>query len=155
MALIRTSIDTAVAFAAQQPALVKGSADVIIVTGSGGSFGFNRAPEITTPASGLRGLAKALAVEFSDRSVGAVDLDPSAEPVAIARSIFSEIGDRLGPLEIGITGDRRIKLEPEALYRLVCDSTIVQDAGSVDDPVEPSSSLSEFSRQRRRVHARC
>ncbi|MFE2867921.1 SDR family NAD(P)-dependent oxidoreductase [Embleya sp. NPDC059259] len=106
------------AFALLRDALVGGVRQVFLGTPGGGHFG--RAPAAAgpdpVPGAGLAGFARSAALEYPDRVLRAVDLDPKEEPARIARRLLAELVRTAGrpepdaPVLLGLSGDRRLTL---------------------------------------------
>ncbi|MFF7242667.1 SDR family NAD(P)-dependent oxidoreductase [Embleya sp. NPDC008237] len=106
------------AFALLRAALVGGVRQVFLGTAGGGHFGRARAaagPD-PVPGAGLAGFARSAALEYPDRVLRVLDLDPKEEPARIARRLLAELGRTPGrpepgdPVLLGLSGDRRLTL---------------------------------------------
>ncbi len=90
----------------------------VTVTGLGGRFGFGGLAREKLGQVGAVGFTKALAKEWPEALVKAVDVDPSAAPDALAELLFEELrsGDRA--VEVGYAGGQRsgvaLRRAPEA-----------------------------------------
>ncbi len=86
----------------------------VTVTGLGGQFGLDATPREALGQVGALGFTKALALEWPDALVKAIDVDPSLPAEALAQSIVEEIvsGDRCA--EVGFTKNGRtaVALKP-------------------------------------------
>ncbi|MYW03044.1 type I polyketide synthase, partial [Streptomyces sp. SID3343] len=106
------------AFPLLRAALLGGVRQVFLVTAGGGHFG--RGPGAANgpdpvPGAGLAGFARAAALEFPDRVVRVVDVDPKEEPELIARRLLAEArraGGTGQPVTIGLSAQGRRTLRP-------------------------------------------
>lgn len=82
----------------------------ISVTGMGGSFGLDGKWEPHTHQGGIVGLTKALAREWPQVFVKAIDLSPASSPDDQADAVFTELGVSDRSVEVGIdhNGVRRV-----------------------------------------------
>ncbi|MET7301633.1 SDR family NAD(P)-dependent oxidoreductase [Embleya sp. NPDC005575] len=106
------------AFALLRAALVGGVRQVFLGTAGGGHFGREQAaagPD-PVPGAGLAGFARSAALEYPDRVLRVLDLDPKEEPALIARRLLAELGRTPGrpepgaPVLLGLSGERRLTL---------------------------------------------
>ncbi|SEG13092.1 Acyl transferase domain-containing protein [Thermomonospora echinospora] len=97
-------------------ALLGGTGRLLLVTGTGGTFGHDGSPDAVTGA-GLRGLARTLALEYPEALVRAVDLNTGDDPWALAERLVAELLGEPGPVVVGYEGDARrtLALVPEEL----------------------------------------
>ncbi|MFJ7159905.1 SDR family NAD(P)-dependent oxidoreductase [Streptomyces sp. NPDC101118] len=89
---------------------------LLLVTGSGGSFGRDTAggPD-PLPGAGLRGFARSAALEFPGTLVRAVDVDPKERPEHIAAQLLAELCAAGEPVAVGYRdGERRVLRTVEA-----------------------------------------
>jgi NAD(P)-dependent dehydrogenase (short-subunit alcohol dehydrogenase family) len=89
-------------------ALLGGTGRLLLVTGSGGTFGHDGSPDADAGA-GLRGLARTLALEYPEVLVRAVDLNADGSPRALAERLVAELLGEPGsdPVVVGHDGDTR------------------------------------------------
>jgi malonyl CoA-acyl carrier protein transacylase/NADP-dependent 3-hydroxy acid dehydrogenase YdfG len=105
-------------FGVIRDALLSGVGQLMLVTGSGGRFG--RTDNANGVAGiGLPGLARAIASEFPDRLVHAVDVDPKEEPSCITEYLLAELLSSDGPIVVGYAAGTRatLALSPAPLGR--------------------------------------
>ncbi|WP_406290882.1 SDR family NAD(P)-dependent oxidoreductase [Embleya sp. NBC_00896] len=116
------------AFPLLRAALVDGVRQVFLGTAGGGHFGRAAAPAgpDPVPGAGLAGFARAAALEYPDRVVRVVDVDPKEEPDLIARRLLAELCRSRGgsepdaPVVVGVPAGQRLTLRayPEPLPEL-------------------------------------
>lgn len=96
---------------------------LLLVTGSGGSFGRDgAAAAMAGPlplGAGLRGMARSLAREHRDLRVRTVDIDPASPPAVAAGQLLTEVLSADPLLEVGYRSERRLRLRtvPEPLVQ--------------------------------------
>ncbi|MGH3998326.1 MAG: SDR family NAD(P)-dependent oxidoreductase, partial [Pseudonocardiaceae bacterium] len=97
-------------FAAIRDAILGGVGQLIVVTGSGGTFG--RGHNANGVAGvGLAGLTRTIAHEFPDRLVRVVDVDPKEEPAHIAGYLLGELLTPDTPTTVGYVAGERVTLK--------------------------------------------
>ncbi|MCQ0014756.1 hypothetical protein [Actinomadura madurae] len=87
---------------------------LVFAGGAGGTFGRRfegRGAGDPAPGAGLRGLATAIAHEYPEVLVRALDTDTKNTPRAIARQILAELLTVEGPVAVGHEGDLRHGLD--------------------------------------------
>jgi NAD(P)-dependent dehydrogenase (short-subunit alcohol dehydrogenase family) len=118
-----------------RPLLLDTAADLLVVTPLGGGLGIDPpAPvpggDVVPVGAGARGLVKTAALEFPDRRIRLVDVDPLADPAVLARHLADEVVQGDGPVEVGWRdGTRRA---PAAVVR-------AEPAAPVASPLTPDS----------------
>ena len=93
-----------------------GGACLIAATGMGGAFLNDWAPGGTLPSpgqGGVVGLAKTLALEWPGVRVKAIDLNVKETASALAEHLFREIHAGDDQVEVGISHNRRVSLQPK------------------------------------------
>ncbi len=112
-------------------AVLGGVRQLLVVTGSGGRFGYNGTIENTGVATGagLHGLVRTIAREYPDVDARAVDVSPKTEPERIAQDLLAELVGG-GPVVVGYAGGARTTLRL-AETPLVDARPLGLDAGSV------------------------
>ncbi len=99
-----------------------GLRSLLMVTGTGGSFGRDvlagEAGQVP-PGAGVRGMARSLAREYPDLRVRSVDLDPRDAPELAARQLLAELTSTDLLVEVGYRSGRRLRLRtvPEPLVQ--------------------------------------
>ena len=88
----------------------------ITVTGLGGRFGLEGVSAERLGQVGALGFTKALALEWPDATVKAIDVDPSLGADVIARQLVDELSSGDRSIEVGFTREGRVAvaLEPMA-----------------------------------------
>lgn len=89
----------------------EGQAILLGVTALGGRLGIGAEPlpaEFFAGQGGILGFTKCLGFEWPEVLVRAVDLDASQSPANLAEALLAEMGDLDGPLEVGISSNRRV-----------------------------------------------
>jgi acyl transferase domain-containing protein/NAD(P)H-dependent flavin oxidoreductase YrpB (nitropropane dioxygenase family)/NAD(P)-dependent dehydrogenase (short-subunit alcohol dehydrogenase family) len=112
-----------------------GLRSLLMVTGTGGSFGRDlpagEAGQVP-PGAGVRGMARSLYKEYPDLRVRSVDLDPRDAPELAARQLLAELTSTDSLMEVGYRSGRRLRLRtvPEPLvHQGGC--TVRPEAGDV------------------------
>jgi NAD(P)-dependent dehydrogenase (short-subunit alcohol dehydrogenase family) len=95
-----------------RPVLLDTAHDVLVVTPLGGGLGIDPAAPVVpgepVPAgAGVRGVVKTAALEFPDRCIRLVDVDPAAPAADLARMLADEAAQREAPVEVGRCGGAR------------------------------------------------
>jgi acyl transferase domain-containing protein len=122
-------------YARLRPLLLDTAADLLVVTPLGGGLGIDPpAPvpegDVVPVGAGVRGLVKTAALEFPDRQVRLVDVDPGADPATLARQLADEVAQAEAPVEVAwLDGVRR---SPEAMLRPTA-------AGPAASPLAPGA----------------
>ena len=103
-----------------RPLLVGTTHDVVVVSPLGGGLGIDppapvRPGEPVPDAAGVRGLVKTAALEFPDRRIRLVDVDPAAPVADLARLLADEVAQPEAPVEIGWRGG--VRRTPHAVAR--------------------------------------
>jgi 8-amino-7-oxononanoate synthase len=117
-------------------ALPAGSACFVTVTGLGGRLGLEGVPSERLGQVGVLGFTKALAREWPESLVKAIDVDPAEAPEAIARAILAELRSADRRTEVGLGGGRRfgVSLDPvgvePAASALDANSVVVVTGGA-------------------------
>jgi len=118
-----------------RPLLLDTAADVLVVTPLGGGLGID--PPAPVPAdgvvpvgAGVRGLVKTAALEFPDRRIRLVDVDPAADPATLARHVADEVAQADAPVEVAWRDG--VRRAPEAVLR-------PELAAPADSPLAPGS----------------
>ncbi|MFI1186281.1 SDR family NAD(P)-dependent oxidoreductase [Streptomyces californicus] len=92
-------------------AAAHGRAGFLAVTRLDGAFGLSGVGEDATPAGGVAGLVKTLALEAPGLFCRSVDLAPGIEPAAAAALVLAEAADSaVEPVQVGHDGTRRVGL---------------------------------------------
>jgi NAD(P)-dependent dehydrogenase (short-subunit alcohol dehydrogenase family) len=97
-----------------RPLLLDTTADVVVVTPLGGGLGIDPpAPrpegDVLPVGAGARGLVKTAALEFPERGIRLVDVDPATDQADLARILADEVARFGGPVEVGWrAGARRV-----------------------------------------------
>ncbi len=109
----------------------------ITVTGLGGRFGFDGVTPERLGQVGALGFTKALALEWPDATVKAIDVDPSLGADVVARQLVDELssGDRTPEVGFAREGRLAVSLEPVASVAvsgpvLTKDSVVVVTGGA-------------------------
>ena len=97
-------------FATLRDAVLGGVSQLLVVTGSGGSFGRGHNPN-GVAGIGLPGLVRTIAHEFPDRLVRVIDVDPKEEPVHIAGHLLAELLTPHAPTAVGYAAGQRVTLK--------------------------------------------
>jgi hypothetical protein len=84
-------------------------ASLLAVTDLGGDFGLS-GDVASVEGGALSGLLKGVAREFPGLMVRVVDGQPAASPAEVAATVWTELADRDGPLEVGHRGGRRLSI---------------------------------------------
>jgi acyl transferase domain-containing protein/NAD(P)H-dependent flavin oxidoreductase YrpB (nitropropane dioxygenase family) len=89
-----------------RPLLLDTAADLLVVTPLGGGLGVDPpAPRpdggVLPVGAGARGLVKTAALEFPERAIRLVDVDPAAGEAEVARILADEVVRPAGPVEVG------------------------------------------------------
>ncbi|WP_443053989.1 SDR family NAD(P)-dependent oxidoreductase [Streptomyces sp. IBSBF 2435] len=88
-----------------------GRAAFVAVTRLDGAFGLHGVAADSTPAGGVAGLVKTLAVEAPELFCRAVDLAPALAPAAAATKVLEEVhAAGTEPVQVGRDGTRRVGL---------------------------------------------
>ncbi|MGW0120208.1 SDR family NAD(P)-dependent oxidoreductase, partial [Streptomyces sp. NPDC003327] len=88
-----------------------GRAAFLAVTRLDGAFGLTGVAEDATPAGGVAGLVKTLALEAPELFVRSVDLAPGIDPADAAALVLDEAADSaVEPVQVGHDGTRRVGL---------------------------------------------
>ncbi|WP_229686941.1 SDR family NAD(P)-dependent oxidoreductase, partial [Longimycelium tulufanense] len=98
------------AYGGIRDALLNGVRRLVLVTGSGGTFGHRfdgTGADDPTSGAGLHGLARTIAREFSEVLVRAVDIDRKDSPGSAALHILTELLADRNPVAVGYEGGRR------------------------------------------------
>ena len=103
-----------------RPLLLDTAADVLVVTPLGGGLGIDPpapvpAGEVVPVGAGARGLVKTAALEFPDRRIRLVDVDPAADPATLARHVADEVAQADAPVEVAWRDG--VRRAPEAVLR--------------------------------------
>ena len=99
-------------YARIRPLLMDTSSDVTVVSPLGGGLGID--PPAPTSAgilpmgAGVRGMMKTVALEFPDRQLRLVDVDPGTAAADLARRIADELLQPNAPVEVALRGDGRM-----------------------------------------------
>jgi hypothetical protein len=137
-------------YARLRPMLLDSTCDVVVVTPLGGGLGIDPpAPrdagaaagadaDVLPVGAGARGLVKTVAVEFPDRRVRLVDVDPAVPADELARLLAAEVTQADAPVEVAWRGDRRrtslIGLRPDhdgpPLPALTAESVVLLTGGA-------------------------
>lgn len=114
----------------------------LATTALGGGLGLDEQTlpdEAFAGQGGVIGFTKCVAQEWPEVLVRAVDLDMTLSPNEIAELLAEELTDRRGPVEVGVSADRRATCEPVAAplsddggigLNLDADSTILITGGA-------------------------
>jgi acyl transferase domain-containing protein/NAD(P)H-dependent flavin oxidoreductase YrpB (nitropropane dioxygenase family)/NAD(P)-dependent dehydrogenase (short-subunit alcohol dehydrogenase family) len=126
-----------------QKAAETDQAVLLAATGMGGSFGSGAEAQLTDDFSpsqgGVAGLIKSLAHEWPNVLVRVVDVDGRSDADRLAGTLLAELGDPVGPVEIGYQGHRRLTLQclpsplvetPDAPSPLDRNSTVLLTGGA-------------------------
>jgi acyl transferase domain-containing protein/NAD(P)H-dependent flavin oxidoreductase YrpB (nitropropane dioxygenase family) len=130
-----------------RPVLLDTTCDVIVVTPLGGGLGIDPPPQTRGSdgqldalplGAGARGLVKTAALEFPDRRVRIVDIDPAAPVGQLARTLADELSERDAPVEVGWRAGRRrtSQIVPRPAgnghvgWRLTGDSVVLLTGGA-------------------------
>jgi NAD(P)-dependent dehydrogenase (short-subunit alcohol dehydrogenase family) len=90
---------------------LEGDAVLLAATRLGGRLGVGPEPlpaDFFAGQGGILGFTKCVAYEWPEVLVRAVDLDDALAPAEWAEALLAEMSDPEGPLEVGITGSRRV-----------------------------------------------
>ncbi|HEV7757414.1 MAG TPA: SDR family NAD(P)-dependent oxidoreductase, partial [Acidimicrobiales bacterium] len=129
-------------YARLRPVLLDSTCDVVVVTPLGGGLGIDppspRDVDALPLGAGVRGLVKTVAVEFPDRRVRLVDVDPATTSEELAGLLADEVVQADAPVEVAWHGGRRrtslIGLRPEqdgpAVPALTADSVVLLTGGA-------------------------
>jgi acyl transferase domain-containing protein/NAD(P)H-dependent flavin oxidoreductase YrpB (nitropropane dioxygenase family)/NAD(P)-dependent dehydrogenase (short-subunit alcohol dehydrogenase family) len=79
------------AFTVLREAAERGVARLLVVTGSGGRFGFDRGGEAPEAGLGLGGLVRTMRAEYPDLVSQLVDIDPKERAGVVAAAVLSEL----------------------------------------------------------------
>ncbi|MFE0190120.1 SDR family NAD(P)-dependent oxidoreductase [Streptomyces sp. NPDC058989] len=99
-------------YAGLRTALTGGVRRLLLATAAGGTFGQDAAasgPD-PLPGAGLRGFARAAALEYPDVLIRAVDIDPKDRPERIAAHLLAELCAPGEPVVVGRTNGTRTTL---------------------------------------------
>lgn len=96
-------------FTALREAILGGVSQLLVVTGSGGSFARTPNPN-GMPGVGLPGLVRTIAHEFPDRCVRVIDVDTKEQPVHLAGQLLAELLTQQAPVTVGYPAGQRITL---------------------------------------------
>lgn len=108
----------------------------VTVTGLGGQFGLGGTGRDALGQAGALGFTKALAQEWPDALVKAVDVDPSLGAEAIAQHLVEELlsGDRTAEVGFSKNGRTAVALQPAAtpkdLKKLNSNSVVIVTGGA-------------------------
>ncbi|MGH3699879.1 MAG: SDR family NAD(P)-dependent oxidoreductase [Pseudonocardiaceae bacterium] len=97
-------------FATLQDAVLSGTSQLLVVTGSGGRFARAHHPN-GVAGIGLPGLVRTIAREYPDRLVRVIDVDPKEESVHLAGYLLSELLTPQSPTAVGYTAGERVTLQ--------------------------------------------
>ncbi len=89
----------------------EGNAVLLAATRLGGRLGLGSEPlpvDFFCGQGGVLGFTKCIAHEWPEVLVRAVDLEMGRPAAGLAESLLAEMGDREGPLEVGLVGSRRV-----------------------------------------------
>ncbi|HEY8547503.1 MAG TPA: SDR family NAD(P)-dependent oxidoreductase, partial [Acidimicrobiales bacterium] len=114
-------------YARIRPLLLETTSEILVVSPLGGGLGIDppsplRAtgddvPDALPVAAGVRGMVKTAALEYLDRRIGLVDLDPGEAAADLARAIADEVEQRYGAVEVawrqGVRRGSRIGVRPD------------------------------------------
>jgi acyl transferase domain-containing protein/NAD(P)H-dependent flavin oxidoreductase YrpB (nitropropane dioxygenase family)/NADP-dependent 3-hydroxy acid dehydrogenase YdfG len=129
-------------YARIRPVLLDTASDVVVVSPLGGGLGIDppspRDADGVPVGAGARGLVKTVALEFPDRRVRLVDVDPAAAPDDLARTLADEVAVRDAPVEVAWREGRRratrfaprADLNGHAGLRLAEDSVVLLTGGA-------------------------
>jgi NAD(P)-dependent dehydrogenase (short-subunit alcohol dehydrogenase family) len=129
-------------YARMRPMLLDSTCDLLVVTPLGGGLGVDppapRDADALPSGAGARGLVKTAAVEFPDRRVRLVDVDPSVAADDLAAVLATEATQADAPVEVAWRdGTRRtsvIGLRPEpdgpSVPALTADSVVLLTGGA-------------------------
>ncbi|WP_034485609.1 type I polyketide synthase [Actinomadura oligospora] len=95
------------AFAGIRRALLDGAGRLVIATATAGRFGQGGDDAPGTADVGLRGLVRALAREFPDAVMRAVDVDPKEDPRKVAEHLLFELAGGDGRTVVGYSNGTR------------------------------------------------
>jgi acyl transferase domain-containing protein/NAD(P)H-dependent flavin oxidoreductase YrpB (nitropropane dioxygenase family) len=110
-------------------ALAAGTRTVLVVTGTGGTFG--RECDGEPRDLGLRGMIRTVAAEYPDVLARTVDVEPKENPQAIAAQLLAELADRSGPAVTGYRSGRRVGLRVRETSPLPTGDCLGLDRDSV------------------------
>ncbi len=89
------------AFVVLREAAERGVAHLLVASGGGGRFGFDRGAEICDAGLGLGGLVRTMRAEYPDVVSQLVDVDPKARAAAIAAALLAELTATDPPVMVG------------------------------------------------------
>ncbi|HET6948745.1 MAG TPA: SDR family NAD(P)-dependent oxidoreductase, partial [Acidimicrobiales bacterium] len=109
------TVDMPELYARIRPILLDSASDVVVVTPLGGGLGID--PPAPRPAggdldvvphgAGARGLVKTAALEFPDRRIRLVDVDPATPVAELAATLADEVQQADAPVEVAWRDGRR------------------------------------------------
>jgi NAD(P)-dependent dehydrogenase (short-subunit alcohol dehydrogenase family) len=114
------TVDVPALYERLRPLLLDTGHDVVVVSALGGGLGIDPpapvGPGRPVPAgAGVRGLVKTAALEFPDRRIRLVDVDPAAPVADLARLLADEAAQAEAPVEVGWCGG--VRRTPHAVAR--------------------------------------
>ncbi len=92
----------------------KGGALFAVATGRGGDFGLHPDPATPPTHHAAADFTKALAMEFTDVVCRVIDLDSTDPEVILQKKLIEEITSPDETLQVGLPGDRRLTVVPQA-----------------------------------------
>jgi len=102
---------------------------VLVVTGTGGTFGQEQ--EGDPRDLGLRGMVRTIAAEYPDVLARAVDVEPKESPQTIAAQLLAELADGSAPAVTGYRAGQRVGLRVREISPLPAMGEIGLDRDSV------------------------
>jgi NAD(P)-dependent dehydrogenase (short-subunit alcohol dehydrogenase family)/acyl carrier protein len=105
-------------------------ARLVAVTGRGGQFGLEPDAGIQPAHYGVADFVKTLALEFEDVACKVVDIDPTDASAILHAKLFDELTTEDNTLQVGLPGDRRLSVKPQALANIsaAASETLARDS---------------------------
>jgi NAD(P)-dependent dehydrogenase (short-subunit alcohol dehydrogenase family) len=103
------------AFSVLREAAERGVARLIVATGGGGRFGFDRGPDAADAGLGLGGLVRTMRAEYPDLVSQLVDVDPKERAGAVASALLAELRAVMPPVAVGFARGTRTALRVTTL----------------------------------------